>query len=62
MNINRWVAAWGFMALGIAAGITMSVGALFPNQKEYGLLVILVVLAAFGFLGRQFINRQVKTG
>ena len=62
MTINRWIAVWGLMALCIAAGITTLVGVLFPDQKVYGLLVIFIVLATFGFLGRRFINGQMKTG
>ena len=62
MTINRWIAIWGLIALGIAAGITMLVGSFFPSQKEYGLLAIFIVLATFGFLGRRFIASQMKTG
>jgi len=40
----------------------MLVGSFFPSQKEYGLLVIFIVLATFGFLGRRFIASQMKTG
>jgi hypothetical protein len=50
------------MALCIAAGITTLVGVLFPDQKVYGLLVIFIVLATFGLLGRRFIASQIKTG
>jgi predicted membrane channel-forming protein YqfA (hemolysin III family) len=58
MNTNRWLAAWGVVAVCIAVGITTSAVVLFPGQKEYGFLLIAIFLGVFGLLGVRFINSQ----
>ncbi len=58
MSTNRWLAVWGALALCIAVGITTSAVNLFPGQKEYGFLLIAIVLGVFGLLGARFINSQ----
>jgi membrane protein implicated in regulation of membrane protease activity len=58
MSTNRWLAVWGALALCIAVGITTSAVTLFPGQKEYGFLLIAIVLGVVGLLGARFINRQ----
>jgi hypothetical protein len=58
MSTNRWLAIWGALALCIAVGIATSAVILFPGQKEYGFVLIVVVLGVFGLLGARFINGQ----
>ena len=58
MSTNRWLTIWGALALCIAVGIATSAVILFPGQKEYGFVLIVVVLGVFGLLGARFINGQ----
>ena len=58
MSTNRWLVVWGALALCIAVGIATSAVILFPGQKEYGFVLIVVVLGVFGLLGARFINGQ----